>query len=566
VSVKFGGSASRFATDLDELIRARYPLVYIETSEEPRALQVLKSVAGMEAHNRKGFYVWSRTTGLIKLNGRPQQLAESTKMLTGEGGALEYIANAPTGIFALCDAVEAFAEEGLAVRQVRELAWGISGKDPRTDVPRARQTTIFLVGATRPDSLSLQKEIKTVTLPLPDRDELRSLVLETAQQLTDKREAAVEVLRDRSGGLSLVEKAALQRAASLTVNADKPLIDRLAVGLLGLTESEADNAISKAIIHCQGLVPETVKFVVAEKVSIIQGTEGITYTEPEDPDALGGYAGAQRFLVDAAITMTPEAEAFGVKPNKGALLAGPPGTGKTHTALVAAGKLERPMLTMSMSAIMASGGGILGQAEGTMRKVISMADVIHPILLIDEADRMLTDQGGSQGDSGVSSRIMGELMSWQAKQKGTLVIMASNHPERIDAARFRAGRLNTVLFYDLPNVLERAEILTVHLKRRGRNPESVDLAVVANATPEYSGAEIEALVDEAVLIAFKDGQRSIKTGDLLAASTEIRPLSKLAPGQIDEMRAWAVKNNAKRANTPLPEDLDQAPRRRMPEF
>lgn len=112
--------------------------------------------------------------------------------------------------------------------------------------------------------------------------------------------------------------------------------------MLGLTETEIENALAKAAITFRGIGPEALPLVLDEKRSVIRQGGALAYSHPESAAHLGGYANLRGLLQEAAVTFTPAARAFGVEPMKGVLLVGLPGTGKDLTKKIAASILGRP--------------------------------------------------------------------------------------------------------------------------------------------------------------------------------------------------------------------------------
>src|SRR5260370_20852897 len=195
-----------------------------------------------------------------------------------------------------CDYGGYLAPDGLPdpilVRQLRELAWAV-----RTIV-----VTVLFAGPTFPEITTLEKEIKMIELPLPDGREVERILDLRLHQLRESPDARVHV--------------------------DEHAHEQLAQALLGLTETEIDNALAKAAITLGGLNADALPLVLDEKRSVIRQSGSLTYSHPEPADHLGGYTHLRQLLHEAAATFTPAARAFGVEPHKGLLLVGLPGCGK----------------------------------------------------------------------------------------------------------------------------------------------------------------------------------------------------------------------------------------------
>jgi SpoVK/Ycf46/Vps4 family AAA+-type ATPase len=110
---------------------------------------------------------------------------------------------------------------------------------------------------------------------------------------------------------------------------------------------------------------------------------------------------------------------------------------------------------------------------------------------------------------------------------------SESSPEQIREGRF------TPVFVDLPTAEDRSAIFAVHLRKRRRDPGDFDLDLLAASSESYSGAEIESAVKAALLEAFEDGQRTLRTDDILRALSGIRPLAQVKPNEIEDLRRWA---------------------------
>src|SRR5439155_423434 len=159
-----------------------------------------------------------------------------------------------------------------------------------------------------------------IELPLPDSREVERILDLRLQQLRESPEARVYV--------------------------DEHTREQLAQALLGLTETEIDNAIAKAAISLGGISAAALPLVLEEKRSVIRQSGALTYSHPEPADHLGGYTHLRQLLHEAAATFTPAARGFGVEPHKGLLLVGLPGCGKDLYKKVAASVLGRALLDL----------------------------------------------------------------------------------------------------------------------------------------------------------------------------------------------------------------------------
>jgi SpoVK/Ycf46/Vps4 family AAA+-type ATPase len=148
-------------------------------------------------------------------------------------------------------------------------------------------------------------------------------------------------------------------------------------------------------------------------------------------------------------------------------------------------------------------------------------------------------QSSARTDGGATSRVVGTLLNWLAEpHPGVFVIATANDVRELAPEQVREGRF-TPVFVDLPARDDRAEIFAVHLRKRRRDPADFDLALLADRSDGYSGAEIESTVKEALLEAFEDGQRPVRTEDVMRALAGIRPIAQVKSAEIEELRRWA---------------------------
>lgn len=564
-------SSERFTKKALDLAKAGFPFYAVESFEEGRVLAHLRGVTklltqydqaladanGEDYPEARRFFTWSPTMGLYEVNGeaKPVKLAAAADpdpvaglAALGLGGAAKgpqyadttkwdvlmgWLGELDQGIVAICDA-NPILENPLAVRMLREAAWSIDGEDIRFNSD-TRQVQIVLVGPKAPKAESLAKDMKVIRLGLPEQDELLTWVLQKEAEAKDQGLPATLGQDDK---------------------------DALATAGLGLTYQEFVNLLATAIIQHGGLVPEIVGTVLDEKADLFRGITGMDYWQPEDANGIGGYGTAVAAIDDGILTSSPLAQRFGLAPHKGILAVGVAGCGKTHSAKVAGGRMRRPVISLNWGAITGAQGGIVGQGEIALDRCLEVCDLIHPILVVDEAEKMWSGLDGGRSDGGQQARLIGKFMSWQASQRGTFVFATCNSIERLDPAQVQVGRWTEVLFYDIPGAGERKAILSIHIaKRNGRDPKRFDLERLVRRLNGYTGREIEQVVERGLLRAFRmrlasgDEARDLTTDDLEAAADEITPsvVTDAALGEqsaIRRLRAWAEMARARRANDP----------------
>ncbi len=492
--------------DLDIYIRARYPLLWMVTAEEKRALAELDALAQAQ---RKRLLVWSATTGVA--NSATPARADGAKR--DALALLNTIAEDPEpGIWVLCD-FHPFLRDNGVVRRLRELAFAL----------RASSKTVILLGSVLKIPPEIEKEVTVIDFDLP-----------TAAQLA----ALVERVISEAG-----------RSGRIVVELDKRLRERLVQACLGLTEVEAENAIAKAIILAEGrLDGGAVEAVTAEKQQIIRKSGLLEfYASDAQMRSVGGLDALKEWLRKRVRAFSDEARAFGLPEPKGILLVGVQGCGKSLVAKAVANSWRLPLLRLDVGRLFAS---LVGSSEENLRTAIKIAESIAPVVLwVDEIEKGFSGVGSSNvSDAGTAARVFGSFITWlQEKQAPVFVIATANDVSQLPPELVRKGRFDEIFFVDLPDAQERTDIWRIHLEQRNRSPADFDLHTLAMASDGLSGAEIEQAVVAGLYDAFDKG-RPLAMNDLLDVLQTTVPLSRMMEEEIDALRAWA-RQRARAANS-----------------
>jgi SpoVK/Ycf46/Vps4 family AAA+-type ATPase len=203
-------------------------------------------------------------------------------------------------------------------------------------------------------------------------------------------------------------------------------------------------------------------------------------------------------------------------------------------------------------------GGIVGQSEGNVRTALQVAQALAPcVLWIDEIEKGLAGMGSSdQTDGGTTARVVGTLLTWmQEKKDPVFVVATANRIDMLPPELLRKGRFDEIFFVDLPTRAIREEILSIHLKKKRRDPKDFALADLAARSVGFSGAELEEAVREGLYDAFAEG-RELHSDHIGRALDKTFPLSRTMRDQIDSLRQWA-KVRARLAAGQPPEPLPQ---------
>jgi SpoVK/Ycf46/Vps4 family AAA+-type ATPase len=507
------GKQTRTRTLLANLLKARFPYLYIQTWEEDRVLSLIRSVAQDTEliKTPREVFTWRLTNGIQDHNR--QTVGDCKQPLK----ALEFIEKHDRPcIVVLQDFHVYFGGQGRlpdfqVIRKLRD----ILGKIKQSPSPiNVIFTSPFLM---IPEDL--QKDITIVDFDLPSFNEIQAVLDEMIQ------------INQQSGRIQI----------SLT-NEEK---ERLAMAALGLTLSEAENAFARAMVEDGKLDIHDVEVILEEKEQIIKKTGILEFiTSDLKIEDVGGLENLKRWLAKRNKSWLDSARKYGLPAPKGVLITGVPGCGKSLISKSISSMWQLPLLRLDMGKIFS---GIVGSSEENMRKAIKTAEAISPsILWIDEIEKGFSGISNG-GDSGISSRIFGQFLTWmQEKTSHVFVIATANNISGLPPELMRKGRFDEIFFVDLPTLRERKEILKVHIHKRLKDPEVKGyfkltdevLESLAKQCEGFVGAEIEQLVIDALFEAYS-GNRPIRLEDFERAISNTVPLSVTQAEQIRGIREWA---------------------------
>ncbi len=215
-------------------------------------------------------------------------------------------------------------------------------------------------------------------------------------------------------------------------------------------------------------------------------------------------------------------QAVGGRIPKGCLLVGPPGTGKTLLARAIAGEANVPFFTISGSDFVEM---FVGVGASRVRDMFEQAKKHAPcIVFIDEIDAVGRHRGAGLGGGNdereqTLNQLLVEMDGFEANE-GVILIAATNRPDVLDPALLRPGRFDRQVVVPNPDVLGRERILNVHVKKIRVAPD-VDTKIIARGTPGFSGADLANIVNEAALLAARQGKRAVTMADFEAAKDKV---------------------------------------------
>jgi len=491
-----------FSEELSTKLKAGYPILYVETHEEARALAEVRHVAEEQARE---VWRWSSATGW---HGEGKAL-DAPDPLT----ALGMIESLPDSALCVLLDFHFFLDSPDIIRKVRD----------SLDIYKAGRPLIIVACRTAiPPELS--KEVTTLPFALPTLDELGEVLDRITKIVQEKYGAERAHVEDR--------RALLEACRGLTI-------------------SEAENALTLAVVRGKGFNGTAVKIVQTEKASVVKRSGTLEYHEPSTSLAdVGGLDAVKTWFLQRKNAWTDEAREYGIPLPRGCLVVGMPGCGKSLLCKSVASSLGLVLIRLDMGRVYGQGQGLVGGAERELDAAIKLAEAVAPcVLWIEEVEKSLAGASGAGGLDSVSPKIFGMLLTWMSEKTAPVFVVATaNDVTAIPPEFLRKGRFDEIFAVDLPAANEREEIAKIHLAKRKRDPVKFDLAAIAKATEEFSGSEIEEAIIAGMYAAFSEG-REVETGHITQAAKATNPLAHTMRERVTVLREWA-KTRARPAATP----------------
>ncbi len=481
--------------DLALIVKSRFPLIQVETSEEVRMMRLLERVANLE---NWPLFVWSIADGIRRVP-RTDVITQTYEFQA----ALRHIDKTPqNGIYVLLDA-QPYFEDPVNVRLIKEIAQEYY-KTPRTLVFISQQIEV---------PSDLQRMSARFCLPLPTSDEIRELIKSEAQ------------LWERENGTP--------------VKGQQQALELLVQHLMGMCLDDAQRLVRQAIRDDNAITMDDIHRVLRFKRESL-GEGGLLEFEIDTGtfSDVGGLKNLKRWLELRRPALTGDTARLGVEPPKGVLLLGVQGAGKSLAAKAIAGSWGLPLMRLDFAVLY---NKFHGETERNLRQALKQAEAMAPcILWIDEIEKGLAGDSSGDGDGGVSKRVLGTLLTWMAERKGRIFLVAtSNDVSKLPPEVLRKGRMDEIFFVDLPDSAVREEIFRIHLQKRKLDPAQFDLKQLAAAADGFSGAEIEQAVIAAIYEALSE-KMPLATAHVLEEIGRTRPLSVVMAEKVEGLREWAA--------------------------
>ncbi|MDA9370446.1 AAA family ATPase [Gloeomargaritaceae cyanobacterium AH-226-B11] len=490
----------KFNDELTLLLKARYPIIYINTIEEDRVEYLIRKT--IKTGLNRSIYSWDfvdgysnnpNNEGFAKRN--PLQALELVERLTAETPA----------VFLLKD-FNKFLNDVSITRKLKNV----------TRLLKLQPKTIIIIGYELDLPTDLQDLITIIQFSLPTEIEIGN------------------------------ELARLLKSLKITI--DSTLLENLTRACRGLSLERIRRVLAKILAIYKTLDINSVNILLDEKKQIIRQTEILEYwSTTENIQNIGGVKILKEWLTKRKIAFSIQASNYGLPTPRGLLLVGIQGTGKSLTAKAIANEWQLPLLKLDVGKLF---GGIVGESEARLRQMIEVAETISPcILWIDEIDKAFSTTE-SKGDSGTSNRVLATFVSWLSeKTKPVFVVATANNIELLPLEVIRKGRFDEIFFLDLPQQTEREQIFKIHIQEfRPKTWKTFDYQKLAKLSESFSGAEIRQSIIEGMYVAFYE-KREFTTDDICNSLKQLIPLSQLDTNQTIKLQKWAASGRIRLASS-----------------
>ncbi|MEM9173071.1 MAG: AAA family ATPase [Pseudomonadota bacterium] len=483
--------------DLKLLLRSRVPVICIESRNERAVLEMLvQHVVGGMASEHLPLFRWTVTDGLQRLDIElaPQAVNSEPADVLGHIRAVS-----KPGIYVLLD-FHPYMKDPMIVRQMRDIAQRFERDGGK----------LILISPSLEIPGELSHLVADFELSMPDEKRREAIVKEEAR-----------LWRDDNAG---------QR-----VRSDPKALAMLVRNLAGLCETDVRRLAHNAIVDDGVICVSDVTQVMQAKYKLLNqgGLLSYEYDTARFAD-VAGMSGLKRWLQQRRGAFLGEASHVGLDAPKGIVLLGVQGCGKSLAAKATAGSFGTPLLRLEFGNLF---NKYHGETEKNLRDALQLAQTMAPcVLWIDEMEKALS---GRDDNTGTAQRVLGAFLTWMAERKpGVFVVATANDITKLPPELVRKGRFDEIFFVDLPDETTRAEVLNIHLRRRGVTPSTIDSQTLAIQTAGFSGAELEQLVISGFYAAAADN-RTLETTTLSEEITRTSPLSVVMAEDIASLRQWA---------------------------
>lgn len=352
--------------------------------------------------------------------------------------------------------------------------------------------------------------------------------------------------------ISEIKSIMTEFTIDLDIYVDEDILNEIAISFKGLNEFQIKQILNLAYQDGGCLDFDDKQLILSQKEQLIKKA-GLLEMIPvnETIDDIGGLENLKEWLYkkERILKNLDKAIKYGVDIPKGIMIVGMPGCGKSLAAKATAKLFEIPLVRLDVGRLL---GKYIGESEENMRKALKLSEAISPcVLWIDEIEKAFSGVGSNGGASDVTTRLFGQFLTWMQEKENTVFIVATaNDISKIPPEFLRKGRFDELFYVDFPNNEERRKIIEIHLQKRNKWNKDLDIISIVKLTSGYNGADLEAIVKDAIESCFIEGRKQLTTDDLKNAQQNIKSISSTLEKRINEIKEAVKDMDLKPASNP----------------
>ena len=370
--------------------------------------------------------------------------------------------------------------------------------------------------------------------------------------IPDELEDLITVFDMPLPSVSEIKNIMVSFTKDLEIDVTDDVLSEIALSFKGLNEFQVKQILNLAYQDGGCLDFDDRRLILSQKEQLIKKA-GLLEMIPvnESIEDIGGLENLKEWLYkkEMIFNQLDKAMKFGVDVPKGIMIVGMPGCGKSLAAKATAKLFEIPLVRLDVGRLL---GKYIGESEENMRKALKLSEAISPcVLWIDEIEKAFSGVGGFGGGSDVTTRLFGQFLTWMQEKENTVFIVATaNDISKIPAEFLRKGRFDELFYVDFPNDEERRKIIEIHLKKRHKWNKELDIISLVKLTNGYNGADLEAIVKDAIENCFIEGRERLTTEDLKSAQKNNKSISSTLEKRIKEIKEAIKDIDLKPASNP----------------
>lgn len=484
---------------LKRYLKARIPVIVINSVEKNRSLRLLKELANETNMN---FSLYQMSQGITDLKTNTIKSEDKTIM-----SALDYISNE----------IKHQENTNYILSDLSEINDSTMISRYLVDVIEKAETMsgVIIIITNEPVWSNIQRLGISLKLSYPNESELKETI----------------------------EKTIAPYKNQITIEWDELDFKNAATYLQGLSEMESKNIISSLVVK-GAIKKEDLKELKYSKQMLFNEIAGLEAIEVDEDFQIAGLDNLKEWLYEKKTLMDPtkkeELQKRGIAAPRGILLTGVPGCGKSLCSKATASIFNIPLYRLDLATVQ---GQYVGQSEQQLKEALDTAEYVSPcVLWIDEIEKGLNDSNSS-----VTSKMIGQFLFWlQECKKPVFVIASANSVENLPPELIRKGRFDELFFVDLPNANERKQLLKLYSNKYLKVEISEELKnKLVQITEGFASADIEATMRTIAykLIANKDLQLSENL--IVDELSKVVSLSKTNPEKIQKIRDWGKERATK---------------------